>query len=100
MSYAFIVREFYVVVVVLAGLRKHEEAWVFEEPVTEAIAPGYFEVVDKPMDYTTVEKKVEEQVYKGKDEVRRLGLGARASVQGGEGIEDLFACAELNFIFI
>lgn len=69
---------------VLAGLRKHEEAWVFEEPVTEAIAPGYFEVVDKPMDYTTVEKKVEEQVYKGKDEVR--------------GIEGLFACAKLNII--
>ena len=55
---------------VLAGLRKHEEAWVFEEPVTEAIAPGYFEVVDKPMDYTTVEKRVEEQEYKDKEEVR------------------------------
>ncbi len=54
---------------VIAGLRKHEESWVFEEPVTEAIAPGYFEVVDKPMDYQTVEKKVEEQVYKSKDEV-------------------------------
>lgn len=44
---------------------------MFEEPVTESIAPGYFEVVDKPMDYQTVEKKVEEQVYKSKDEVSR-----------------------------
>lgn len=52
---------------------------MFEEPVTETIAPGYFDVVDKPMDYTTVEKKAEEQVYKGKDEVR--------------GIEGVFACA-------
>lgn len=42
---------------------------MFEDPVTEAIAPGYFEVVDKPMDYATVEKKVEEQTYKDKDEV-------------------------------
>ena len=42
---------------------------MFEEPVTEAIAPGYFEVVDKPMDYQTVEKKVEEQAYKSKEEV-------------------------------
>lgn len=45
---------------------------MFEEPVTEAIAPGYFEVVDKPMDYTTVEKKVDEQSYKTKEEVSVL----------------------------
>ena len=45
---------------------------MFEEPVTEAIAPGYFDVVDKPMDYQTVEKKVEEQVYKTKDEVSSM----------------------------
>ena len=57
-------------VTVLSGLRKHEEFWVFEDPVTEVIAPGYFEVVDKPMDYVTVEKKLEEQAYKSKDEVR------------------------------
>lgn len=56
--------------VVLAGLRKHEEYWVFEDPVTEAIAPGYFEVVTNPMDYTTVEKKIEDQVYKEKEEVK------------------------------
>lgn len=45
---------------------------MFEDPVTEAIAPGYFEVVDKPMDYVTVEKKVEEQVYSSKEEVRMV----------------------------
>lgn len=56
---------------VLSGLRKHEEAWVFEDPVTEAIAPGYFEVVSKPMDYVTIEKKLEEQAYKSKDEVEK-----------------------------
>lgn len=46
---------------------------MFEDPVTEAIAPGYFEVVDVPMDYATVEKKVEEQVYKDKEQVSSLG---------------------------
>lgn len=61
-----------VCIAVIAGLRKHEEAWIFEDPVTETIAPGYFEVVDKPMDYVTVEKKVEEQVYKSKEEVSWL----------------------------
>ena len=45
---------------------------MFEEPVTEAIAPGYFEVIDKPMDYVTVGKKIEEQSYKSKEEVRMV----------------------------
>ena len=56
---------------VLSGLRRHEEGWVFDEPVTEAIAPGYFEVVTDPMDYVTVEKKLEEHVYKDREEVRK-----------------------------
>lgn len=47
---------------------------MFEEPVTEAIAPGYFEVIDKPMDYVTVEKKIEEQSYKSKEEVTVVGM--------------------------
>lgn len=56
---------------VLSALRKHEEGWVFEEPVTEAIAPGYFEIVTKPMDYVTVEKKLEEHAYKDRVEVNK-----------------------------
>ena len=44
---------------------------MFEEPVTEAIAPGYFEVVTEPMDYMTVEKKLEEHAYKQRDGVRK-----------------------------
>ena len=55
---------------VLSGLRRHEDGWVFEEPVSEDIAPGYFDVVDKPMDYQTVEKKIEAQQYTAKEEVR------------------------------
>ena len=42
---------------------------MFEDPVTEAIAPGYFDVIDKPMDYCTVEKKLEASQYKNKQEV-------------------------------
>ena len=43
---------------------------MFEEPVTESIAPGYFDVVEKPMDYSTIEKKIENNNYKSKEEVR------------------------------
>lgn len=52
----------------LNGLRKLEDSWVFEDPVTEDIAPGYFDVVEKPMDYSTVEKKIEKGSYVGKEE--------------------------------
>ena len=38
--------------------------------MTESIAPGYFDVVDKPMDYSTIEKKIEANNYKSKEEVR------------------------------
>ena len=64
--------------VVLAGLRKLEDSWIFEDPVTEAIAPGYFEIVEKPMDYVTVEKKLEASEYHTKEEVG----GARSRVGG------------------
>lgn len=57
------------VVSVLSSLRSEEDAWVFEEPVTETIAPGYFDIVEKPMDYSTVEKNIEANVYKSKEEV-------------------------------
>ena len=53
---------------------------MFEEPVTESIAPGYFDVVSKPMDYSTIEKKIESNNYKSKEEVRgcsSLGIGLR-----------------------
>ena len=55
--------------IVLNGLRRSEDGWVFEDPVTEAIAPGYFDVIEKPMDFCTVEKKLEGSQYKAKQEV-------------------------------
>ena len=54
---------------VLGGLRSQEDSWIFEDPVTESIAPGYFEVIDTPMDYTTVEKKIEGRQYQDQEQV-------------------------------
>ncbi len=56
--------------VVLSGLRKQEDSWIFEEPVTEDIAPGYFEVVNTPMDFQTVEKKMETGQYTTREQVQ------------------------------
>ena len=75
---------------VLTGLRKHEDGWVFEEPVTEDIAPGYSEIIDKPMDYLTIEKKIEKCEYTTKEQVclmgkRKAGEGKRLERGHGEG---------------
>lgn len=72
---------------VLNGLRKHEDGWVFEDPVTEAIAPGYFDVIDKPMDFSTVEKKLEASHYKNKKEVDLHNLCTPVSNQR---VKDVF----------
>jgi hypothetical protein len=56
---------------VISGLRRHEDGWVFEEPVSEDIAPGYFDVVEIPMDFQTVEKNVEAGLYTTKEKVRK-----------------------------
>ena len=37
--------------------------------MTEDIAPGYFEIVAQPMDFATVEKKLEQRQYTAKEEV-------------------------------
>ncbi|CAI8034138.1 Cat eye syndrome critical region protein 2 homolog [Geodia barretti] len=43
---------------ILSGLRRQEDSWVFEDPVTESIAPGYHEQISMPMDYSTFETDV------------------------------------------
>ena len=42
---------------------------MFEDPVTEAIAPGYHEMISVPMDYTTVESRLEKKHYSNREEV-------------------------------
>ncbi|KAL0039070.1 hypothetical protein WJX77_007012 [Trebouxia sp. C0004] len=36
---------------------------IFKEPVTEAVAPGYFQVVQRGMDFTTMRSKVQGDAY-------------------------------------
>lgn len=54
---------------VLSGLRRQEDSWVFEDPVTESIAPGYHEQISMPMDYSTVETRLEKKHYSTRAEV-------------------------------
>ena len=69
-------------------MRRHEDGWVFEEPVSEDIAPGYFDVVEKPMDFQTIEKKIENLEYTMKDQVRRKRERERGGgEEGGKEIE-------------
>ena len=43
---------------ILTKLIKHEHAWPFLDPVDDASAPGYSEVVSTPMDLGTIKKKL------------------------------------------
>lgn len=54
---------------VLSGLRRQEDSWIFEDPVTESIAPGYHEQISIPMDYSTVESRLEKKHYSTREEV-------------------------------
>ena len=48
---------------ILRQMYDHEEGMWFREPVTEAIAPGYFSIIKYPMDFSTIFKKIEENQY-------------------------------------
>jgi hypothetical protein len=41
----------------------HKEGDSFRQPVTEAIAPGYFDIIKYPMDFSTIFKKFGENQY-------------------------------------
>ena len=59
---------------------------MFEEPVTEDIAPGYSEIIDKPMDYLTIEKKIEKCEYSTKEQVYLRGKRRGGKERGRKGI--------------
>lgn len=61
-------------------LRKHEDCWLFVDPVTEAIAPGYHDVIKHPMDIVTVEKKLRNEEYPNKVNIYSLHLCSANSV--------------------
>jgi len=55
--------------------------YLFAEPVTEEIAPTYFEVIRRPMDLTTMWKKLERGEYRNTQAVRDdLELMARNAI--------------------
>ena len=50
---------------VLPNIRKHKHAWPFQKPVnpTELGLPDYFDVVKRPMDLSTIKKKLDRSEY-------------------------------------
>ncbi|CAF1267507.1 unnamed protein product, partial [Adineta ricciae] len=48
---------------VLRQLYDQEEGIWFRQPVTEAIAPGYFDIIKYPMDFSTIFTKLDELKY-------------------------------------
>ena len=54
----------------LEGLQTHQHGWVFNCPVdpVELGLPDYFDIIKKPMDLGTVQKKLDSDVYHSIDE--------------------------------
>ncbi|EFN53753.1 hypothetical protein CHLNCDRAFT_136360 [Chlorella variabilis] len=54
----------------LARCQKKDVHSMFKEPVTEAIAPGYFAVIQRPMDFSTMRAKAQRGEYASWDGLR------------------------------
>ena len=48
-------------------LRRRDENSFFAYPIDESIAPSYFQIIDKPMDFSTMGDNIEEGVYESVD---------------------------------
>jgi L-amino acid N-acyltransferase YncA len=49
-------------------LRNHSHAWPFREPVNAEDVPGYYEIIQEPVDLQMVSLKVREKVYTSKEQ--------------------------------
>lgn len=48
---------------VLNMLRTNENSWPFLEPVTEELAPNYFSIIERPIDLSTIQEKINNKIY-------------------------------------
>ena len=46
---------------IIKQLQKLDKQKIFLNPVTEAIAPGYFQMIDRPMDISTIRSNLKEK---------------------------------------
>lgn len=54
---------------VVDKLQKRDVYLIFAEPVTEDVAPGYFSIIKKPMDFKCIREKVRNGRYQSFDEL-------------------------------
>ena len=48
---------------ILERMYNHDDGGWFRQPVTETIAPGYFDIIKNPMDFSTIMRKFNENQY-------------------------------------
>nr|XP_037876402.1 bromodomain adjacent to zinc finger domain protein 1A isoform X2 [Bombyx mori] len=53
----------------LRDVIKHKDSWPFYEPVSIEDVPDYLDVIDQPMDLTTIKEKLEKSQYSSDEEL-------------------------------